>query len=194
VTHAAVALLTGPVGVGKTTVAGQVATLAAGRGYRVGGLLAPAILGPSGQKVGIWGVAVRRGERRMLAHTDVPLEGPHVGPYAFDAAALAWANAVLARDLPWADLLLVDEIGKLELWQAEGLAAILPPEGHPQGGLAAARRALVVVRDSLLPALCARLAGLALTTFAVTPENRDHLAPTEIAPWLAEPPARTSPG
>jgi nucleoside-triphosphatase THEP1 len=193
VTHTAVALLTGPVGVGKTTVAGQVATLAAQRGHRVGGLLAPAILDPGGQKVGIWGVAVRTGERRMLARTDAPLDGPHVGPYTFDAAALAWANAVLARDLPWADLLLVDEIGQLELWHGEGLAAILPPEGQPQGGLAAGRQALVVVRDSLLPALCARLARLALTTFTVTRENRDYLAATEIAPWLAEPPRGASP-
>jgi nucleoside-triphosphatase THEP1 len=194
VTQAALALLTGPVGVGKTTVAGQVATLAEGRGYRVGGLLAPAILEPHGQKVGIWGVAVRGGERRVLAHTNAALDGPQVGPYTFDAAALAWANAVLARDLPWADLLLVDEIGKLELWRGEGLAAILPPEGQPQGGLSAARQALVVVRESLLPALRARLAGLATTTFAVSLDNRDHLAATEIAPWLAGAPRRSPPG
>jgi nucleoside-triphosphatase THEP1 len=191
-TRALVALLSGPIGVGKTSVASRVADLAARRGYRVGGILAPALVGSRGRKIGIWAEAVRSGERRVLARTDLRLRGPRVGPYAFDAGVLAWANAALARDLPWADLLLVDEIGKLELGGGEGLAAILPQPDMRRTGLGTTRRALVVVRATLLPILRLRLEGLAPVTFRVTQENRDHLAPG-IADWLFSQPGRVTP-
>jgi nucleoside-triphosphatase THEP1 len=126
---------------------------------------------------------VRDGERRVLARMGTAGDGPQVGPYTFDARALAWANAVLARDLPWAGLLLVDEIGKLELWRGEGLAPILPRGDQPGRGLAGARRSLVLVREALLPELQVRLAGLAPAALFVTRDNRDHLA-AEIADRL----------
>ena len=65
-----VLLLTGPIGVGKTTVAERVAGLALRQGLACGGLLAPAMLNACGQKAGIWGMDVATGERRQLARTD----------------------------------------------------------------------------------------------------------------------------
>ncbi|HSJ53690.1 MAG TPA: nucleoside-triphosphatase [Anaerolineae bacterium] len=165
-----IGLLTGPVGVGKTTVAERVMGLALRQGLSCGGLLAPALKNACGQKAGIWGVEVAGGERQLLARTDRDLGGPAIGPYSFDAQALAWATGVVEGALGRYDLLLVDEIGKLELLQGIGLAPILP---RLAGGEAA--RSLVLVRDSLLDEIQARLAPAAQVVFYVDEDNRAEL-------------------
>ena len=121
-----IGLLTGSVGVGKTTVAERVAGLARRQGIHCGGLLAPAMVNSCGQKVGIWGVDISTGERCVLARTDRDLGGPAIGFYSFDASALDWAVGVLDSAIGACDLLIVDEIGKLELWRGIGLAPVLP--------------------------------------------------------------------
>ena len=172
-----IGLLTGPVGVGKTTVAERVVGLARRKGLLCGGLLAPAMTNSCGQKAGIWGVDVETGERRILARTDRNLSGPLVGPYSFDAQALDWAVGVINRALEPAtpracDLVVVDEIGKLELWHGTGLAPVLPRLAAGAGS-----RSLVLVRRSLLGELQARLAPAEQVVFAVDEENRGALAP-----------------
>ena len=162
-----VGLLTGPVSVGKTTVAERVAGLAWRQGLVCGGLLAPAMVDACGQKVGIWGMEVSSGERRILARTDHDLGGPTVGPYSFDAAALDWSVEVVAGAIGACDLLIVDEIGKLELWQNAGLAPILP-----RLAAGAAECALVLVRDCLLAELQARLGCVEQVVFRISEENR----------------------
>jgi nucleoside-triphosphatase THEP1 len=176
---AAILLLTGSIGVGKTTVAERVAGLALRQGLACGGLLAPAMLNACGQKAGIWGVDVATGERRPLARTDRDLGGPVIGPYSFDAAALDWATAVVASALDACDLLLVDEIGKLELWQGLGLAPILPRLAAGE-----AHRALVLVRESLLDELRGRLGTVETIVFAVHEDNRNELPPQVLARLL----------
>lgn len=171
-------LLSGQVGSGKTTVAQRVADLARRRGLACGGLLAPALRDGHGQKAGVWGVDLVTGERRILARTDLDLDGPYAGSYSFDARALAWAAGVLERDLA-SDLLFVDEIGWLELWQAEGLAPILPRLAAGE-----ARRALVVVRDMLLAELLRRLRPAQAAVFCVSEQNREGL-PEQIVARLA---------
>ena len=166
-----IGLLTGPIGVGKTTVAERVAGLALRRGLACGGLLAPALIDACGQKAGIWGVDVVTGEQRVLARTDQDLGGPQVGPYSFDGAALQWAVEVVEAAIPRADLVLVDEIGRLELWQAGGLAPVLPRLAAGE-----ARRALVLVRESLLAELQARLEPARQVVFAVSEENRGEVS------------------
>ena len=182
-----VGLLTGPVGVGKTTVAERVAGLARRQGLVCGGLLAPAMINSCGQKAGIWGMEVRTGERRILARTGRDLGGPAVGPYSFDGAALTWALGVIEAALPGPQggvrqpchLLLVDEIGKLELWRGVGLAPVLPR-------LAAGEvaRSLVLVRESLLDELQASLGPVEQRVFRVDEGNRGALAPDILAGLL----------
>jgi nucleoside-triphosphatase THEP1 len=172
VAEARIGLLTGPVGVGKTTIAERVVGLARRQGLTCGGLLAPAMLDTCGQKAGIWGLDILTGERRILARTDRDLGGPSIGPYSFDAQALDWGLGLLEKALGACDLLVVDEIGKLELWQDIGLAPILPRLASGQAG-----RALVLVRDLLLAETQARLEPIEQIVLRVSVENRQELPP-----------------
>ncbi len=176
---ARIGLLTGPVGVGKTTVAERVAGLARRQGLVCGGLLTPAMINSCGQKVGIWGMDLATGERRILARTDRDLGGPSVGAYSFDASALDWALAAVESAIGACDLLFVDEIGKLELWRGVGLAPILPRLTAGE-----AEHALVLVRDSLLEELQARLAGVEQGVFNVGEANRNALPPVVLSELL----------
>ncbi len=171
-------LLVGEIGAGKTTAAGRVAGLVLRRGWTCGGLLAPAMHDACGQKIGIWGLDVAGGERRPLARTDRDLGGPAVGDYSFDGTALDWAVGVIESALGRCDLLIVDEIGKLELWQGIGLAPILPRLAAGE-----APCALIVVRASLLAELRATLTGIEPVVFHLDRSNRDTL-PSQIVDRL----------
>jgi len=175
--------LTGRRGVGKTTVCQAVAELARRRGYRPGGVITPALYAcPEPRrracpadweltKVGFEALDVGSGQRWPLAHTDRDLGGSRVGPYSFDPTALARALKVLERAISAVcDLLMVDEIGPLELEQGEGFAPILdllPFEGPTH--------TLIVVRPALLGPLRLRLRDTESAVFSVTEENRDEL-------------------
>lgn len=178
---AIIGLLTGPVGVGKTTIVERVVVLARRQGMRCGGLMTPAIKDGCGQKVGIWGVNILTGEMRVLARTDRELGGAAIGPYSFDARAFDWALEVLENALGACDLLVVDEIGKLELWQGIGLAPFLPRLAAGE-----AERALVLVRDFLLADLQSRLGSVEQRVFTASLETRDEL-PAEILGLMARP-------
>jgi len=181
------ALLTGPVGIGKTTIAGRVVELARHRGIACRGVLAPALRN-AGLKIGIAGVDLATGERRTLACTSCDMKGPRLGSYSFDAEALEWATSIILEALSPtqgaeataenAALVVVDEIGKLELWQRLGLAAVLP-------ALASCPSAcvLVIVRESLLDELRARLGDACPLLFWAGEETRDTL-PGRIADEL----------
>jgi nucleoside-triphosphatase THEP1 len=168
--RAHIGLLTGPIAVGKTTVAERAVGLARRRGLSYGGLLAPAMQTRCGPKTGIWAVDLTTGDRRILARTDRTLGGPLVGAYSFDQAALDWSLQVVERAIGNCDLLVVDEIGKLELWQGAGLAPVLPRLAAGE-----AARALVVVRASLLADLQSRLGTARQFVFEVDEDNRGSL-------------------
>lgn len=113
-------LLTGPPGVGKTT------------------LLRRALAGYRGRAVGFYTEEVREGGRRVgfdivtLEGRRVPLAragwvGPHrVGRYGVDLAALEGvAVAALRAARAGADLAVVDEVGKMELLSPAFRSAVL---------------------------------------------------------------------
>jgi len=174
------ALVTGDIKVGKTTVVGQVVALARARGYICAGLWAPAHV-VDGRKVGIQAMDLSSGERRLLARVATDEAGERLGRYTFDPTVIAWANGILAAAVAaQPDLLLIDEIGPLELERGGGLAPVLEL-------LAAGRvpRALVVVRAWLLDALRARLQGCSVAVFAVAVETRESV-PGPLVDWLFE--------
>ena len=131
-----VGLLTGPIGVGKTTVAERVAGTALRRGLSCGGLLAPALVDACGPKAGIWGVDLPAASGASWPASTATC-GPRVGPYSFDGRA-GLGLRVIEEPSP-ADLVVVDES---ESWAVGGGGLALLPR------LAAgeARRALILAR------------------------------------------------
>ena len=149
------ALLTGGRGAGKTRWCEALASSARGAGLAVAGLLSPAVLA-GGEKRAIDLLELATGESRLLAERARPdLPGTAGLGWRFVPEALAAGNAALER-VGACDLLLVDELGPLELGRGSGFTAAF--------GLLDARRyglAIVVVRPALVAAAEARWPGAA---------------------------------
>ncbi len=167
-----IALLTGPVGVGKTTLCQRVVDAARRKGYSCGGFLTLGTCDATGRRTGLAVVDVASGQRRALARIGRDMGGPSSGRYSFDAAAIAWALAAFRRAVAArCDLIVVDEIGRLELQRGEGFAPVLGPLA---GGAVA--RGLVVVRQELAGELARRLANVERAVFVVGEANREAVA------------------
>jgi nucleoside-triphosphatase THEP1 len=164
-----IALLVGEIGAGKTTICRQVAALARERGLRPAGILSRPIYDEQGHKTSLVAVDLWSGQARRLASLQRPLSDLGRGPYSFCLATFAWANrAVLAalREAP--DLIILDEIGPLELVAGVGFAPLIDPVAG------SGRPALLVVRRECHAAVEARLPGR-LLTFQVDGAARDAL-------------------
>lgn len=143
-------ILTGGRGAGKTTLCQFLANRARAAGWDVAGVLSPAQV-EEGSKTGILLKDPRRGEIQPLARLALPGEVSPTGlRWIFDPAALAWGNELLAAATP-CDLLVVDELGPLELVRGEGWQA-----GIAALDSGAFRLALAVIRPELLDAARAR--------------------------------------
>lgn len=144
-------LVSGPRGAGKTTFCRLLVRRARAAGWGVAGLLSPAIV-EAGVKTGILAEDLRSGEARHLALTvRQPPFDLQLGRWFFDRAVLDWGNHLLAACLP-CDLLIVDELGPLELVRGEGWRAALEVLARP-----GFRLGLVVVRPELADRVRARL-------------------------------------
>lgn len=146
-------LLIGAPGAGKTAACTQLVDQAEQRGWTCAGILSPAHFS-GGLKSGIDVLELRTGARRRLAETTAPVRGPAAGRYRFHAAALAWGAQRLA-EIASCDLLIVDEIGPLELERGEGWTNAI-------GILRAGHYSLAVatIRPALVPSLKRALEGL----------------------------------
>lgn len=91
------------------------------------------------------------------------------GRYRFIPATLEWASELLTGATP-CDLLIVDELGPLELIRGQGLVAALDVLNEGAFSLA-----LVVVRPELLDTLRARLRCAEARVVEVNLQNRDQL-------------------
>ena len=175
-------LLTGKRQVGKTTVCKRVAELARGLGYGPAGVLTPVLLDKDGFPVVRHALMVADGEQRLLARADGDLGGPRTSRYSFDADVFSWVIGRLRAAISQGcDLLIVDEIGPLELERGRGLAPLL-------SDLSARRLPplLLVVRPELAGRLQERLPIIPFRTFTVTQENRQALADAIIKELFAE--------
>ena len=163
-----IVLLMGEREIGKTHLCQRVVEETQRRGFSCAGVLSPALF-EGGEKVGISLIDVASGEERLLATAnDVP-HGVRWGRYRFVPSSLAWGGDLLAKAAP-CDLLVVDELGPLELELGEGLVQAL--DVLVRGGFSLA---LVVVRPGLLDDVTGRLKVKQPVILEVTPSNRDSM-------------------
>lgn len=145
-------VISGEIGAGKTTLCRALAGLARAAGWDVAGLLSPGVF-EAGQKTAIEAEDLRSGARRLLASNE-PRAGFDLafGRWYFDCAVLDWGNHVLAQSAP-CDLLLVDELGPLEMLRGQGFTAAQAAlaGGRYRLGIAVVRPALVKTFSALLP-------------------------------------------
>jgi nucleoside-triphosphatase len=113
-------LLTGVPRIGKTTV---IESIAAALGDRVGGIITREIR-EGGRRTG-FSIESLDGERRVLASRR-QRNGPRVGPYGVNVGNLeAVGIRALDRALKEKSIIIIDEIGKMELISAEFRAMIM---------------------------------------------------------------------
>lgn len=164
-----VVILTGERGVGKTTVCRETIALARVQGYECGGVLT--LARDDTREV----YDVRSGDTRRLTQESGEGHGVVQGRFQFSPSALRWGAAVLQRSVP-CDLLVIDELGPLEIERDKGWARAF--DVLDSGGFA---MAVVVVRPELVARAQLRLPEVATTVLDATWENRDRLSRTLIA-------------
>ncbi len=164
--RAMVIIVTGVIGSGKTTVCQKVIEIARGQGQSFGGVITYKT-----QNDDIIIEDVQTGETKALASTSNIYQGPQTPKYSFNPEGIAFGIQAIDRATT-ADILLVDELGHLEL-RGEGFARAV--EQIASGKV---RNCILVIRKELLPAFLPRL-GEEISVFETTPDNRNRL-PGEI--------------
>ncbi len=155
-------VLCGASGTGKTTLCRDTAALLKASGAKVAGILSPPEF-TEGRKTGILVQDIRTGEQRRLAEPALSKEASAGLGWRFDLSSLKWGTDILRASTP-CEVLMVDELGPLELKQNKGWTVAWE--------ILEARKfhtALVVVRPSLLEPLKERLRGHEIEILHATP-------------------------
>jgi len=162
-------IITGEIGVGKTTFCSRIAELGRQAGLALAGLISPGVF-EGGRKVGISVINLKNEETRLLAKPrEVKASGPSTKGWSFKEESVQWGNRVLAQTAP-CDLLIVDELGPLEFERGEGWVEGLTLIDEGRFGVA-----FVVVRPYLVPQALER--WHAAHTIRITSESDiPHLA------------------
>ena len=138
-------LVTGLRGAGKTTWCSKLAKVAKEQGLKVSGILSPGIF-MGKRKIGIAVKDLTTGEQHQLAELHKGgFEGLSTPRWRFNQESMSWANEVKIYDAR-RDILIIDEIGPIELLRGEGLTAGIQCINQNKYKVAC-----VVVRPSLLP-------------------------------------------
>jgi nucleoside-triphosphatase len=165
---AGVWVVTGPPGVGKSALASKVVLRLMSAGVIVGGCTTPEKK-VRGVRVGFVIKNLTDGTVGELATTEGGL-GPKVGKYRVSLQGLSDVGArALDAAAERAELILIDELGPLELVSPEFRRAALRclESGKPM---------LVVLHERLDDDLLNRIREEASATYLVTPENREEVA------------------
>jgi nucleoside-triphosphatase len=164
-------LLTGRPGVGKTTV---IKTVSQALGERADGFYTEEIRA-SGRRQGFRLIGLR-GEQATLAH--VRIKGrPRVGRYGVDVAALDRTGVTaLERGIAQGRVVVIDEIGKMELFSEAFKAAVL-------GALDSPAPVIATVMARPHPWVDPLKGRPDVTLWQVTVENRDEML-SRVLEWV----------
>ncbi len=165
-----VIIVTGAIGIGKTTVCRKLIKIARNRGYTCGGILAY-----KAADKGIIIEDIQSGEKEILASINDVYHGPYTDKYSFNPKGIDFGIQAIDKGTSTA-VLIVDEIGHLEL-RAEGFANVLELTKASK-----VKNCILVIRRELLPAFLPQLPPTPLI-FETTVNNRDQL-PQEIGSVL----------
>jgi nucleoside-triphosphatase len=168
-------MLTGRPGIGKTTV---IKAVAASLGDRAGGFYTEEIRGPGGRQG--FRLVTLDGREAVMAHVNLRGSGrPRVGRYGVDVGAIEQVGvAALRKAMREGRIVVVDEIGKMELFCGPFKDAVLQAVGGPQPVLAT-----VMARPN--PWVDSLKAMPDVTCWEVSAGNRDGLA-ERVVRWLDE--------
>jgi len=162
-----VIIVTGAIGVGKTSVCRKLIEIALNQGFTCGGILTDKATSSS-----LIVEDISSGKTETFASTDNVYDGPRTPKYSFNPRGIDFGLQAIAKGVS-ADILVVDEFGHLEL-RGEGFARAL--DIIKAGKI---KNCILVIRTELLPAFLPLLPPNPLI-FEATLENRDQL-PEEIA-------------
>lgn len=105
-------IITGPMGSGKTRTAANVAVFLSAQGIVVGGVISPRLV-QNGETMGYLVRDLSTGDERLLCSFSPP--GLKFRRFYFSPDGLAFANAVLKQTTLAARVIIIDEVGPLEL-------------------------------------------------------------------------------
>ncbi len=165
-------IVTGAVGIGKTTVCRKVVETLRGRGYACAGILTDKDAGED-----LFVEDVQSGRKEILASASSVYDGPSTPKYSFNPEGISFGVEAIDRGTA-AEVLIVDELGLLEL-EGEGFVKVI--ELVRSGSVA---NCILVIRRELLAAFLPRLDAEPFI-FRATLDNRDRLPP-EIETLMAE--------
>jgi nucleoside-triphosphatase len=166
-------LLTGHPGVGKTTVIQQVAAVL---GPHAGGFYTQEISGPGGRKG--FRLVTLDGREAVMAHVDIRTRH-RVGRYGVDVATLdsvgvaAIRKAIDSRD---AAAVVIDEIGKMEMFSGEFRGAVLK-------AMSSSKIVVATVMQKNHDWVSALKAMPQVTVWEITEANRDAM-PGRVMQWI----------
>lgn len=155
-------IVTGSIGVGKTTICKKVIELAGSLGYICGGVITYKTRDDD-----IIIQDVRTGETKTLASIRDIYQGPRTSKYCFNPEAFDFGNEAIEGSIS-SDITVVDELGYLEL-QGQGFSRVVK-----QVTAGTFKHCILVIRSDLLSSYLSRL-GVETTVFETAFDNRDRL-------------------
>ncbi len=174
-----VIVVTGEIGIGKTTVCDKALKMLQSAGFICGGILTYKAVDGS-----LTVLDIQTGERKTLASAHDRSRGPRTGKYFFSVEGIEFGLKAIERGIT-SDVLFVDEIGYLELY-GDGFARSLELIKAQKP-----KNSILVIRKQLVHAFLARL-GDNPSILETTISTRNQLPHKICSPLTANLPAVSS--